>query len=251
MLERQGTFQKKQYGDISKNKRNAISPLAKARGLLARDIMKLLLLDLPGLIATAIIGGAIFYFGGAFALQYIALMLVFLAAGVFVTKHDYERKRELAVFEHERSWENVFANGIIPAFCVAAASVDPRFFGAFICSVAAITADKFGSELGVLGGEPFSLLTLKKVRPGISGAVSLLGLFVSFDGAALIGLASYFLFPGHFTLVQVLLIAVIGFAGSLADSAAGIPENAGIGNKSTTNIICAIAGAALGYYLIA
>lgn len=212
--------------------------------------MRFLLLDLPGLISTALIGGLIYYFGGLFALQFLALMIVFLMAGVFVTKYDYERKRELAVFEHERSWENVLANGIIPALCVVAFYFDARFFGAFIGAVAAIMADKFGSELGVLGGEPFSLLDLKKVKPGISGAVSLLGLFVSFDGAAFIGFASYFLFPGHFTLVHVLVIALVGFAGSLADSLAGVPESKGIGNKSTTNIICALAGAAIGYFAI-
>lgn len=212
--------------------------------------MKLLLLDLPGLICAAILGGSIIYFGGPLGLQYLALMLVFLVAGVVVTKYDYERKRELAVFEHERSWENVVANGFVPTLLIVLGAFHPGMLGAYIGSIAAITADKFASELGVLGGNPFMLPFFKPVRPGVSGAVSLLGFFVSFDGAALIGVAAFFLFPGQYSFIDVLLIASVGFVGSFVDTIAGIPETMGFGNKSTTNIICAISGAVLGYFLL-
>ena len=213
--------------------------------------MQLLLLDKAGLLSALVLGIVVFYFGGAHGLQFLLLVLTFLIAGVLVTKYDYARKRELAVFEHERSWENVLANGTVPALCVVACHFNPAFFGAYVVSLAAITADKFGSELGVLGGRPYSLPFFNRVKPGISGAVSSLGCLVSFDGAVLIGAAAYFVFPGTFSFIDVLLIGVLGFLGSFADSLVGILEVRGFGNKSTTNIICSLAGAALGYIFFA
>ncbi|VVB65635.1 Uncharacterised protein [Candidatus Gugararchaeum adminiculabundum] len=211
--------------------------------------MKFLLLDMVGVLIALVIGAIILFFSGPFGPNFLILLIVFLAAGVIVTKYEKPVKKEMGIYEHERSWENVVANGLVPVLCAVLATIDLKWGAAYIGAVAAITSDKFASELGVLGGNPLNLMTLKLTRPGTSGSMSALGTFMSFDGALLIGFAARFLFP-QLSLLNVLAIGLIGFAGSFVDTLFGILEEKGIGNKSTTNIICAIAGAVLGYYLL-
>jgi len=209
-------------------------------------IRKLALLDFAGIALAVIFGVAVTYAGG---LDFLLLMLVFLALSIAVTKYGYGQKREIGLYEHERSWENVLANGIVPA---AAALMHMQLgigIGAYIGAVAAITADKFASELGVLSSEPLALFSFKKVRRGTSGAVSLFGTVMSFDGALAIGLVAAALYPS-ISLWGTLLVAMVGFAGSGADTLAGIFEERGIGSKATTNFICSLVGAALGALLI-
>ncbi len=153
----------------------------------------------------------------------------------------------MGIYEHERSWENVLANGIVP---LGAAMLSPTLGpAAYIGSLAAITADKFASELGVLSGDPVSVFSFTKVKRGTSGAMSPFGTLMSFDGALLIGVTVYLLFPG-IDAWRILLISLVGFSGSLLDTFFGVLEEEGIGNKATTNFICALSGAILGYLLL-
>ncbi|MFA5411897.1 MAG: DUF92 domain-containing protein [Candidatus Micrarchaeia archaeon] len=200
------------------------------------------MLDKPGLALSVLFGAAVLVFGGA---PYLALMLFFLMLAIFVTKYGYYEKKEMGIYEHDRSWENVLSNGLVPAFCaVLSPVVGPM---PYIASVAAVTSDKFASELGVLSGEPLSLDGFKRVKPGTSGAVSTLGFVMSLCGAALIGISAIFLFGVSPT--AALLITLAGFAGSVIDSIFGILEERGLGTKGTTNIICSIAGAVIGLYI--
>jgi len=210
--------------------------------------MKSLLLDFQGVALMLVLAVVVYFGGGHFGAQFLALMLVFLIASVVATKYGFEDKREWGIYEHERSWENVLANGLIPAAC---ALFSPSLgIGAYLGSLAAITADKFGSELGVLSSDPISLFTFKTVKRGTSGAMSVFGTLMSFDGALLIGASAFFLFPSRIDAWKIVLIALIGFAGSIVDSIFGVLEERGIGTKATTNIICAMTGAILGFLLL-
>jgi uncharacterized protein (TIGR00297 family) len=113
--------------------------------------------------------------------------------------------------------------------------------------VAAITADKFASELGVFDRTPISLGNFKPVKPGTSGAVSILGFAMSLAGGCLIGLAAIVIF--NITANEAIIIALIGLAGSIVDSLFGVLEEKKIGTKGTTNMICSITGGILGYLL--
>lgn len=179
---------------------------------------------------------------------FFPIFLVFLVASVAVTKYGYSKKREMSLYEHERSWENVLANGLVPTL---AALASPSIgWGAYVGAVAAVTADKFASELGVLGGQPRSLLTWQPAKRGESGCISAFGTLMSLDGGLLIGVAALTLMPS-ITPWKMVGIGLIGFAGSFADSIAGVLEERGIGNKATTNIICSAVGALLGWSFLA
>ncbi len=201
------------------------------------------MLDKQGLILALLMGVAVYYFGGV---KYLALMLIFLFFAVAATKYENRKKREMGIYEHERSWENVFSNGLLPTLlAILSSDIGPI---PYITSVAAVTADKFGSELGVLSDKPISLENLKPARPGKSGAISVLGLIVSLAGGTLIGLAAMFIFKINPT--KALFIGIAGLVGSLVDSIFGVLEERGIGTKGTTNFICSLTGALIGYYFI-
>ena len=211
--------------------------------------MKLFLLDAAGLAAAVALGAVVFLFGGSVGVTYFALLLVFLFFSVVATKYGSDEKRKLALYEYDRSWENVVANGIVPVLCVALAP-GVGLLGAYVGSLAAVTSDKFSSEIGVLGSAPRRLFDFKPAKRGQSGAMSALGTFAAFDGALIIGIAAYLLLPGKHDAWWVLLVTLVGLFGSIADSVFGVYENMGYGNKMTTNIICAVIGAVLGHYLL-
>ncbi len=201
-------------------------------------------LDTKGVLLALFFGIVLFFGGGS---SYLELMLIFFFLAIVVTKYSYEVKREMGLYEHERGWENVFSNGLLPsALAVASPYIGPA---PFICALAAVMADKFGSEIGVLDSQnPISLFDLKPVKPGTSGAVSRMGTIASLCGAVLIGFASIMVFGLNPT--QALIVGVIGLIGSVADTLFGVFEERGIGTKGTTNFICSLVGAIIGYYLI-
>jgi len=211
---------------------------------------RILLLDVPGLVASIAIGAVVLFFSGQFWLQNFILLFSFLILGVAVTKWRHDEKKERGLYEHERSWKNVLSNGGVPALCCIAYYFipNPAWIAAYVGSLAAATSDKFASELGVLSGKPINLRNLKPTKPGTSGAISGLGTLMSFTGALIMALVAYFLF--YFNPMYIFAIAVIGFLGGLVDTLMGIPEELGFGTKSSTNIICTVVGALLGYLFI-
>jgi uncharacterized protein (TIGR00297 family) len=200
-------------------------------------------LDKGGII-LAVVFGVVMLYGG---LPYLALMLAFFALAVLATRYEYEIKRDIGLYEHERGWENVLSNGFLPSILVLLSPLTGPM--PFIASVAAITADKFGSEIGVLEAKnPVSIFDFKPVKPGTSGAMSRLGTVASLAGASAVGACAMFAFGINPT--QALLIGMAGFAGSVVDTFFGVFEERGLGTKGTTNFLCSLAGALLGYYFI-
>jgi uncharacterized protein (TIGR00297 family) len=201
------------------------------------------------LLSALLLGIVVIFFSSEFWLSNLILLFSFLILGVAVTKYRHEEKREKGLYEHERGWKNVISNGLIPGICV----ILFYFFGkaylfAYVCSIAAVTADKFASEIGVLSERPISLKNFKRVRQGTSGAISALGTFMAFVGALLIGTAAYFLYK--FDPFLIFYIGFAGLVGCFFDSFAGILEEEGIGNKATSNIIGAVVGALFGLVIV-
>lgn len=202
----------------------------------------MLLLDMKGIIFALLVGIIVYFFGGA---EELFLLITFFAFSVLVTRYEYYDKKEMGVYEYERGWKNVISNGFFPAvFAFFSPVLGPY---PFIASVAAITADKFSSELGIFGGNPYDLLTLKRVKPGTSGAVSSLGFLASFAGASFTALTAVVLFS--LSSVVALKLAFFGFIGCLADSFAGAFEERGFGTKETSNLAGAFVGGLLGVFV--
>jgi uncharacterized protein (TIGR00297 family) len=228
--------------------------------------MLVLTLDMKGLALAVAMGAAFVLLGMQFGIFFILTMLFFLVLSAIVTKAGHDYKRRLFGKESERrGMKNVVANGTAPlitaiAFFIAAMSGLGRLEAlcviGFVSSVAAITADKFESEIGIFeSGFPRTIFTMKKVKKGTSGAVTLTGLLSGMLGSLLVALLLILvvnqlqpLYAAHNSLASSAVISVLvgGFFGSIVDSMFGYFEEKGIGNKYTSNLACGICGAVIG-----
>ncbi len=128
---------------------------------------------------------------------------------------------------HERDAGQVFGNGGLATFFAALHAFYPEsilpWIG-FAVSLAAVNADTWATELGVLNPtQPRMITNLgKRVEKGTSGGISLFGTLASLLGAAVIALPAIYLSPvGPLSLNYILLISLAGLAGSLFDSLLG------------------------------
>ncbi|MCL5008649.1 MAG: DUF92 domain-containing protein [Candidatus Marsarchaeota archaeon] len=212
-------------------------------------MVSVLTLDKKGLLSAVLLGLLLLLLGRSEGPLFFFSMLFFLIAGAAVTRIKASRKKVLGVHDPDRGWRNVWANGAVPFFVAVlyfiSSFVDQRagtaITVAYIAVVAAITADKFSSELGVLDKKTYMLLTAQRIRPGTSGGVSVLGLVFGLLAAVLV--AGVFGLTYFGSVAVFVLIAAAGFAGDLVDSVFGYFEDKGTGNKFTTNVACGASAA--------
>ncbi len=228
--------------------------------------MTFLTLDAKGVAAAVLLGLVLFVLNG-FRFFFVIFMLYFLILSAIVTVSGMKRKKQLGVYEASRSIANVLSNGCGPLiFAVVvffSMALGHPFWTCmalvgFGSSVASITADKFSSEIGLLDGIPRDILNMRKVRRGVSGGITALGLSAGLFAAVLIaapfGAIASLIFPVNLAglTFYVLLAATIGgFAGTLVDSMLGHFEEKGIGNKFTSNFFCSICGGMVGILVLA
>ena len=189
-------------------------------------------LNKSGVLAAIIVGTIIFGVGGW---QWTALLLTF-----FITSSGLSRafkKRKIGLDEkyskgHERDAGQVFGNGGIATLFALLHGFFPEAIWpwlGFAAALAAVNADTWATELGVLNPRPPRMITnlSKQVEKGASGGISLVGTLASLTGSALIALLAVLLSPTlnteHWTLITDywLLITASGLAGSLFDSLLG------------------------------
>ncbi len=93
---------------------------------------------------------------------------------------------------------------------------------AYAGAMAAVNADTWATELGVLNPSRPRLITNRQpVDPGTSGGISLYGTLASLGGAALIGLVGAAFSPAGARLPLILAASLGGLCGSLFDSLLG------------------------------
>ena len=180
-------------------------------------------LNQSGAIAAVVVGTVIFGLGG---LQWAILLLIFFITSSALSRLFKKRKQGLdEKFSkgHERDAGQVFGNGgLATAFVLVHALYPESTVGwvGFAAALAAVNADTWATELGVLNPTPPRMITNlgKRVEKGTSGGVSLFGTLASLLGAFIIALPAA-LFADNWSLL--LLISFAGLAGSLFDSLLG------------------------------
>ncbi|MGC8676442.1 MAG: DUF92 domain-containing protein [Candidatus Micrarchaeia archaeon] len=217
--------------------------------------MRFFTLDAPGVISAIALGLAVLILGGAAGPYFLFALLLFLVLSAAVTELGRVKKQGIGQYEKSRGWRNVAANGT-PALAIAAiyfANLSIHFapysllIVAYASSIAAITADKFAHEIGIMDGTPITLLTMKKAAKGTSGAVTALGTLAGLGGALIIGASVLLVYS---SLAYALIIMLAGFLGNVVDTLLGYFEEHGFGNTHTSNLGCAIAGALFGLFLV-
>ncbi|HWQ04035.1 MAG TPA: YbhB/YbcL family Raf kinase inhibitor-like protein [Longilinea sp.] len=211
------------------------SPLQLIVGLLLAALIAYLAyrfrsLNRGGALAALLLGTLVFGLGG---LRWALLLLAFFISSSALTRLFGRRKRELdEKFSKggQRDAAQVLANGGIAGILVLLHAVFPAAvwpWAGFAGALAAVNADTWATELGVLSrAQPVLITTRRLVERGTSGGITCAGTFASFGGAFLIGLLAAWVWPGGgldiFTfLTRAGWIGLFGLLGSLLDSALG------------------------------
>lgn len=182
-----------------------------------------------GGIAALFVGGMIFGLGG---LNWAVLLLAFFISSSALSRTARTYKQTVSdKFSKgsQRDWGQVLANGGLGSLCAFAHVFLPMEIWpwiVFLGAMAAVNADTWATELGVLQHKPPRLLTTGKVvPPGTSGAVSLLGTLASLAGALFVGsvamLVSRSPLYETFAWKALIVSSLSGLGGSLFDSLLG------------------------------
>jgi uncharacterized protein (TIGR00297 family) len=196
-------------------------------------------LSLSGAGGAVITGTLIFTFGGWI---WGGLLITFFVLSALLSKYRAQTKEQMAekfAKGSRRDLGQVLANGGAGAFVAVVYSVAPHpmLFFAFAGAMAAVNADTWATELGVLSPRPPRMVTTgRRVEPGTSGGVSLRGTLATVLGGTAIGLAGVvFLvlqgtlggpglaYLGGMSMAVALIVACAlgGLVGSLFDSLLG------------------------------
>ncbi|WP_458457096.1 TIGR00297 family protein [Methanobrevibacter sp.] len=205
-------------------------------------------LDLFGSAVMIVMGIVIIFSAGA---NWLLLIILFLIMSLIATKYSKKYKQSLGEFEGRRTSKNVISNGVVACFMAAFGGFYLPFVGGFIGAIATATADTLASEIGVLDQHPRLITTFQKVDPGTNGAVSGLGTGVGIVGAAIIGLAAYFLGIMSNPLMAIGVAIISGTIGCFMDSILGaLFENRRLLTNEHVNLIATIVGALVGIILL-
>ena len=180
-------------------------------------------LSKSGALAALFLGTIVFGIGGV---PWAILLLTFFITSSLLSRAFKKRKQglnEKYSKGDQRDAGQVFANGgLAAAFVIFHYFYPESSIGwmGFAASLAAVNADTWATELGVLNPTTPRLITdlRKRVEKGTSGGISLVGTLASLAGSALIAfLASMFTF--NWSSFPITTIA--GLLGSLFDSLLG------------------------------
>jgi uncharacterized protein (TIGR00297 family) len=187
-------------------------------------------LNTSGAVAAAVTGTIIFGIGG---FAWAILLLTFFITSSALSRAFKKRKQGLdEKFSkgHERDAGQVLANGGIATLFAALGYFFPHqpwTWVGFAAALAAVNADTWATELGVLNPHPPRLITnlSKTVEKGTSGGISVYGTLASLTGSGLIALLAVLLNPTDSLSADnwslFLFITLAGLAGSLFDSFLG------------------------------
>ena len=183
-------------------------------------------LDKSGAIAATVEGTLIFGLGGW---TWAILLLAFFISSSALSKMFKARKKDLKEkFDKgsQRDAMQVIGNGGPAAIFAALNYFFPDALWtwlAFAAALAAVNADTWATELGVLNpSQPRMITNLRQtVEKGTSGGISLVGTLAGLAGSALIGLLAAIFTPSGNFLPIFALVTIAGLAGALFDSYLG------------------------------
>ncbi len=211
-----------------------VNAVVAAAGYFARTV------SLSGTLVGAGLGTIIFLSTGW---QGWALLLATFAVAVITSRLGLARKQALKI-EEERGGRRGAGNAIANTGIAAAAAVisvtsyghDPALI-AFVAALAAGGSDTVASEIGkAWGRRTFLVPSMKKVRPGTPGAMSLEGTIAGILGALLLASAGVGLGLIDGEVVPVIVLAAT--IGALVESLlAATLERRGVLNNDVLNFL--------------
>lgn len=183
-------------------------------------------LSASGAAWATVVGTVIFGLGdGVAGAALLGFFLSSTALGRIRKGTRAEDTPDTAIVEkgERRDAVQVLANGgPAAAFCLLhGITGEPALYVGALGALAAANADTWATEVGLMtGGTPRHILSLKRVPPGTSGAVTAQGTFGLLGGALFIALLAFWE-PAQHTLARALFVFVGGALGAMADTVLG------------------------------
>jgi uncharacterized protein (TIGR00297 family) len=185
-------------------------------------------LTISGTVAVFILGSMIFGIG---RWPFSVPIMTFFILSSLLSKLGKNRKRKYAGLIEKggaRDLWQVAANGGLAGLVLLCWYVWPHpvWFLLFVASLAAVTADTWSTEIGMLSRhQPRFILNFRPVPPGTSGGITLLGTSGAFLGSAILAGVSTAFHPGGVVGVigwrEFIIILFSGLFASLFDSLLG------------------------------
>lgn len=182
-------------------------------------------LDLSGCAAALILGTVIFGVGGW---RWTIPILVFFLSATLIGRLGRDKRagiESVVAKEGARDVYQSMANGGVAMAIILLwyFTEDARLYYIFLGTLAAVTADTWSSEIGVLSKRPpVSMTTGKPVPRGLSGGVTRLGFVAGVIGSLLVVSTGLFFDP-HLSIGNDLFYVILaaGFIGTISDSFLG------------------------------
>ncbi len=175
-----------------------------------------------GAVAAFILGAIIFGFGG---IKWSVPLLAFFIPSSILSHFRKNKKNKVDEFFEKsgrRDFGQVLANGAAGGILVIVNYFFPSvlWFWFYAVYFAVMSSDTWATELGTLKErKTYNILTFRRVEQGVSGGISLFGLFAALAGSAVIGLSALPWLNNLSVIFPVIIVA--GFIGSLIDSSIG------------------------------
>ncbi len=207
--------------------------------------------DDSGLLSATLIGTLTIVFSD---IRFFIILLLFYAIGSGVTKFKYAVKLERGIAEQAggaRGYENVFSNSLPALFFVMnyGAFKYELLKVAFVASVACALGDTMASEVGKTAEKVYLITNLKRVRPGESGGISLIGEVSALAGCFIVSISA--LLMGILDFYQSVIALISGFLGVHVDSLLGATlEKKGVLNNAGVNFLATFSAGIFSYLLL-
>ncbi len=207
--------------------------------------------DESGLMSATIIGTTLILFTD---FRFFVVLLTFYILGSIVTKYKYDLKLSLGIAEQAggaRGYANVFGNSLAPLFFAMHYGVSKHefFAAAFIASLATALGDTMASEIGKASSKVYLITNFKRVKPGVSGGVSIPGEVAAITGAFIVSAIGSTL--GIIEWSNVAATTIAAFAAIHVDSVLGATlEKKGYLTNSTVNLFATLSAGVFCYFLL-
>jgi len=193
--------------------------------------LKVGFLSTSGGIGACILGTVVFGLGG---FSWAVVLMGFFVSSSILSKLFKNKKKKLDEKFSKGSkrdiWQ-VWANGGVAGLFVIAHAIMPDQIWpwlAFCGSIAAVNADTWATEIGVLSKKtPINIVSRISIERGSSGGVSFLGSFAALLASLFIAIPGVLLLPVEFTndtsspWFLFAAISIAGLSGSFVDSFLG------------------------------
>ncbi len=152
-------------------------------------------------------------------------MVTFFITTSLISKYNKINNSSAAISEknEKRDYAQVIANGGFATMLILVNYFEASelFYVGFVSSIAAACADTWETEIGTfIKGKTYNISNFKKIQPGVSGGISLVGTIAGIFGTFTIAISSLYWVTKNYILF-IFIIFSSGFIGSIIDSIIG------------------------------